>query len=116
MNGRIARLAALAVIAGSAAFLAACVMNRTVGHPDVRLDQWHHLYLGLFLVPVAVLRRSPLLMVVAALLVLDDGWQHVQQISGHWTYESPLHRLFAAYLWPLQPVQWLSARLNALFG
>jgi hypothetical protein len=78
--------------------------------------EWHHFYLGAGLAGWAVLRRRPWLLLVASLIALDDGWQHLKQLAGDADYRSPLHQLFALYLWPHPAVQWVVARLDALFA
>jgi hypothetical protein len=99
------------VILSTTAFLWACWANR-VAHPDVRLAEWHHLYLGILFAGLAVVSRSPALLVVGALVSADDAWQHVRHVTGAVEYVSPLHELFAHYLWPLEPVRWLTALLD----
>jgi hypothetical protein len=102
--------------AASAGFLWACWRNGTIGHPEARLDQWHHFYLALPLAIAGAMRRSPALLMAAALVAADDAWQHVQHTTGAWDYQSPLRRLFAATLWPLEPIRRLAAWLNAALG
>jgi hypothetical protein len=80
------------------------------------LAEWHHFYLGLALAGAAVAWRRPWLFAVATLIMTDDAWQHLRQAAGSPNYASPLHHLFAVYLWPHPPVQWLTARLEAFFG
>lgn len=108
--------ATVVVAASAAAFLWACWRNGVVGHPEVRADRWHHLYLGVALAAWGVARRNPGLLVLAALIAADDACQHVAQVTGAWGYVSPLHRVFAAYLWPLAPVRKLVALLNGVVG
>lgn len=112
----VTRLAAAAIAIASGALLWAASHQGTAGHRLVRLDEWHHLYLGLALAGWAAWRRQPWLLLVAALIAVDDGWQHVRQAMGDWTYASPLHELFGAYLWPLAAVRWIVVQLDALFG
>jgi len=115
--GHAVTVAATIVVAVSAvAFLWACWRNGVVGHPEVRADRWHHLYLGVALAAWGVARRNPAVLAIAALIAMDDAWQHVAQVTGAWGYVSPLHRVFAAYLWPLSPVQKLVALLNGVVG
>jgi hypothetical protein len=121
VNRERARRAVTVVAAGivalsAAAFLWACWRNGSVGHPEVRADRWHHLYLGVALAAWGVARRNPGLLAIAALIAGDDALQHVVQVSGDWGYVSPLHRMFAAYLWPLAPVRRLVALLNGVVG
>jgi hypothetical protein len=111
----VARLAAVAITLATGALVSAASQQGTVGH-RVRLDEWHHLYLGLALAGCAASRRQPWVLLVAALIAVDDGWQHVRQAMGDWTYASPLHEWFGAYLWPLAPVRWIVAHLDAVFG
>ncbi len=108
-------VAAAATAVAVGAFLWAAGHHPAGGHA-VRLDEWHHLYLGLALAGWGAVRRRPWVLVVAALITVDDSWQHVRQVTGDWGYTSPLHHLFAIYLWPRPAVQWLVARLNALVG
>jgi len=97
------------------AFLWACWHNRLVGHPEVRLDQWHHFYLAIMLAALGFWLRKDWLLVVAAIIGMDDAWQHLRQVTGHPDYHSPLFQLFAQMLWPLKPVQWLVGILNEVF-
>lgn len=109
-------LGATVAAAAAAGFLWACWRNGAVGQPDVRLDEWHHLYLGLGIAVAGGVTRRPLLLCLGAAIAADDAWQHLLQVSGAWTYASPLHALFGRYLWPLTVVQRLTAWLNALFA
>lgn len=115
MNTVTSRVAVACIAGATVAFWWACLHN-PAGLPHVRVHQWHHLYLGLALVPWGIAGRRPWLLVLAAILALDDGWQHVRQVTVDSGYASPLHQLFAAYLWPLAPVRWLVVRLDALLA
>lgn len=115
MNGTVSRMSVVCVVGAALAFWWACLHN-AAGLPHVQVHQWHHLYLGLALVPWGIAQRRPWVLVLAALLAVDDGWQHVRQVTGDPTYVSPLHQFFAVYLWPLPPVRWLVMRLDALFA
>ena len=103
-------------LCAGAVFVWACVRGMALGHPEARLDQWHHFYLALPVAVAAIVTRRPWLLLVASLLAADDAWQHLQQVTGDWDYRSPLHLWFAHTLWPLQPVQrvvgWLNAALE----
>ncbi len=103
------------IVVATGALLWAASRDGAGGHV-VRLDEWHHLYLGLALAGWALRRGHPWLLVVAALIAADDGWQHATQALGDWGYVSPLHHLFGVYLWPYAAVRWMVARLDALFG
>jgi hypothetical protein len=96
------------------AFLWACWRNRLIDHPEVRVDRWHHLYLAIALAAGGVLLRKDWLLIVAAVIAVDDAWQHVRHVTGHPDYRSPLWHLFARLLWPLKPVQWLVGILNGV--
>ncbi len=94
-------------------------LTRADGHPsDVRANELHHLYLGLLLIlatlPLGGWRWIATLW-IGALLMADDAYEHLRQAVEP-AFQSPLHQLFAKYLWPLAPVQWLAAQLNRLFG
>ena len=108
--------AAIALFAAAAVFTWACWRGGVVGHPHAQLGQWHHAYLALPLAAAGWWRRSPVLLGLALLMVGDDAWQHVRQVTGAWDYRSPLHQLFAAWLWPLEPVQRAVALLDRLLG
>lgn len=107
---------AVVICTATATFLWACWRNGDIGHPDVRADQWHHLYLGVLFAAIGARKRSVTLLLIAAVLSTDDAWQHIRQVLGDWDYRSPIHRLFAHVLWPLAPVQWLAGWLNRLLG
>jgi hypothetical protein len=78
----------------------------------VRADQWHHLYLGIALAAAGLWLRKDWLLVVAAIITMDDAVQHVRQVTGDPDYHSPLWQLFASFVWPLKPVQWLVGILD----
>src|SRR5260370_13521804 len=118
----------LRVIGISAAGLAVIVfalamwegaLTRADGHPsDVRANELHHLYLGLLLIlatlPLGGWRWIATLW-IGALLMADDAYEHLRQAVEP-AFQSPLHQLFAKYLWPLAPVQWLPAPPNPPLG
>lgn len=104
------------VVLSAAAFLWTCWYSRTAAHPSVRLDEWHHLYLGLLVAGVALVSRRPGLLLIAAVISVDDAWQHLRHVAGAVDYMSPLHHLFARLLWPLEPVQVLTGWLDRLLG
>jgi hypothetical protein len=98
---------------------------RGLNHPGshLRVDAWHHLYLGvvLFLSSYAAGARRPrlglVLRVAGLALAVDDAFQHVvQAVTGDLSFRSPLHVVFA---WMYQKWGWvrgLSQWLDRLFG
>ena len=73
--------------------------------------EWHHLYLGAALVVCGVLLGDWWLWAPGLVLVADDFAQHFLGIG-----ESPIHRLYVRYLWPLAPVQRLNRWLDRLLA
>jgi len=63
---------------------------------------WHHFYMGslLFLFSASSQFYVASFGIFFALLCwLDDGYQHYRQCKDH-SYQSPLHRFYAYYIWP----------------
>jgi hypothetical protein len=100
----------------TAVFVWAMASNVMVGHPEVRLNAWHHFYLGLILAAVGGARRNLWVLGLAAVIAADDAWQHALHVLGDAGYASPLRRLYGAFLWPLAPVRWVTGVLDGLFG
>lgn len=81
----------------------------------------HHAYLGLFLaligfVLVWVLPMLAFVLTVCGLAVFaDDFYQHFLQRKEP-EYQSPLHRIYCKYLWPIKWVQKLTMFFDRLFG
>ncbi|MGH7753031.1 MAG: hypothetical protein ACREN5_09455 [Gemmatimonadales bacterium] len=100
----------------AATFAWAVWYNVGVGHPEVRLNAWHHFYLGVMLGLVGVARRNPWVLGIGAVVTADDAWQHAVHVLGNLTYQSPLHYLFGVWLWPLAPVRWITGVLNAVLS
>ncbi len=103
-------------VAAMATFTWACWRNQAIGHPDVRPDRWHHLYLGLALSAVGAWRRRPKLMALGTIVAGDDAWQHLRHVTGAPQYASPLRAAFTHYLWPIPAIRWLTGCLDALFS
>jgi hypothetical protein len=112
---RVAVVAAVVVACAAATFVWTCLRKGSAGR-GVRADQWHHLYLALVIAAGGAPKRSPILLALAALVAADDAWQHVTQVTADPGHVSPLHQLFATYLWPLAPVRRLVRALDAVFG
>src|SRR5262245_47227132 len=88
----------------------------------LRIDAWHHLYLGVvvFLLSYAAVRRPLLALVlrwIGVVLAWDDALQHlVQAITGDLAFRSPLH---VVYAWTYERWEWVRAVtqwLDGLFG
>lgn len=81
-----------------------------------RIGEFHHAYLGVGLVVLGFCLGTVTGLFVQLLgiaLTVDDLYQHkVQTIDGRFRFQSPLHQLFARYLWPLPAVQWICAFLD----
>lgn len=69
------------------------------------LREFHHAFIGAGLVVLGCWLASPtgiFVQLLGVVLTIDDTYQHVQQtLNDAVDYRSPLHELFAAYLWPL---------------
>ncbi len=110
---------ALVAIGGFGIAMWEAALARADGHPsDVRARELHHCYLGLLLIvatlPLGGWRWIATLWVGAAVMA-DDAYEHLRQVVEP-AFQSPLHRLFARYLWPLAPIRWLAGVGNRLFG
>lgn len=81
-----------------------------------RLGEFHHAYLGAGLVVLGFFLHSVtgvLVQLLGVVFTADDTYQHqVQTLNAKFGYRSPLHQLFAAYLWPLPFVPPLVAFLD----
>ena len=66
-----------------------------------KVHEWHHGYLGLGLVILALVLSSVVVMGIGTVLLLDDAWQHHRQQTVS-EYLSPLHRLYLVLYtrWP----------------
>ena len=81
-----------------------------------RITEFHHAYIGAGLVVLGLLLKSVtgiFIELLGLVLTADDTYQHhVQTVNERFLYKSPLHQLFARYLWPLPFIQWLVAVLD----
>lgn len=75
----------------------------------------HHLYIGLLIAGLGNLIKSPVVIGMSDALAVDDSIQHFIQAAFYPKFQSPLHYLYARYLWPMSWVQQLTAWLNGLF-
>ena len=82
--------------------------------PVVKAGEIHHLYIGLVLVILGNLISSPFVGVVGDVLAVDDSIQHFVQAAFYPKFQSPIHWLYAKYLWPMKWIQNLTAFLNGL--
>ena len=106
-------LALFAFVGGLAA------LHRSLGlRSPFRLGEIHHAYLGAILVLVGLVGLGWVgfaLQAIGFVLTVDDLGQHLAQTFGDEDYQSPLHRLFGRYLWPMRWVQRLTRWLDGLF-
>src|SRR5258705_11633504 len=85
--------------------------------PVVVIKEFHHGYIGDALVLLSFLFGGILLALVGLAFRLDDTYQHVRQAwFNEPLFESPLHKFYAKFLWPLPIVQKLNAWLDSKFG
>lgn len=82
------------------------VVQRAAGmRSPFRLGEFHHAFgaAGLVLLGWALDSvTGHFVQLLGIVMTADDLWQHLQQtLNGYVEYRSPLHRLFARYLWPL---------------
>lgn len=83
----------------------------------VSVREFHHGYLGDALVLISFVFGGTLLALVGVTLRADDTYEHVKQAwLGEPLFESPLHKLYGKYLWPIKIVQKLNAWLDKKFG
>jgi len=75
----------------------------------------HHLYIGLALVVLGTVFHSTFLAIVGDVLAVDDSVQHLIQVVANPKFQSPIHLLYATYLWPIPWVQALNKWVNNLF-
>lgn len=105
-------LGAFALVGGLAA------LHRSLGlRSPFHLGEIHHAYIGALLVLVGLIGGwlGFALQALGFVLTADDLWQHMVQTFGDDDYQSPLHRFYARYLWPLRWVQRLTRGLDRLF-
>jgi len=72
--------------------------------------EWHHGYLGLVLILLGWGFGAWWLWAPGLVLVADDAAQHFLGVDP-----SPIHQLYARYLWPLPFVRRLNRWLDGLF-
>lgn len=89
------------------------IVQRVVGmRSPFKMGELHHAYIGVALVGLGF-RFGIVVQLVGLVLTVDDVYQHqVQTLNGFVDYRSPLHQLFARYLWPLPIVRWLTHQLD----
>ncbi len=105
-------LVLFAIVGGFAA------LHRSLGlSSPFHLGEVHHAYIGALLVLVGLVGGwgGFTLQAVGFVLTIDDLGQHVVQTFGDDDYKSPLHQLYAKYLWPLRWVQRLTRWFDGLF-
>jgi hypothetical protein len=107
-------LLVLFVIVGGLAAL-----HRSLGlSSPFHLREFHHAYLGALLVLVGAVVGGwvgLVLQILGVVLTVDDLVQHMVQTFGDEDYKSPLHQLYATYLWPRRWVQRLTRWLDGFF-
>ena len=97
-------------------FLACAFAEPSVIH----VREGHHGYIGDLLVVVGFMTshiiglEALIFASIGIIFRIDDSWQHLVQLINP-IYQSPLHRLYAEYLWPLPIVQKLTAFWNSLW-
>lgn len=111
----------LAAALGGAAFVFAMLAAWADRHAGFKTSltpfEWHHAYLGATLVLFSAgawwagaRGWSLLTSGLGAVVLCDDGWQHLLQLSDP-SYQSPLHRAYAKVLkwvpWLAGVGQWL---------
>lgn len=110
--GELALLCWFVALGLNAAFQRALVDPRSPFH----VGEFHHAYIGAGLVLLGLLLASVAgiyLQLLGVVLTADDAYQHqVQTLNERYGYRSPLHELFARYLWPLPFMPWLVAQLD----
>jgi hypothetical protein len=100
----------LIVAAGGFVLFIAAMVGPQVD--DLRWKQWHHEYLGVLLLAIALALRSTVLAWVGAACMADDGIQHaVQRATGHHEFSFILHRLYGL-AWRVPLVRRLNAWLD----
>lgn len=109
--GELALLCWFVAIGVDAAFQRAFIDR----HSPFRLGEFHHAFIGAGLVVLAFWIPGVtgiFVQLLGVVFTVDDLWQHkVQTIDGNHRFVSPLHRLFAKYVWPLP---WIPALVRFL--
>ena len=83
----------------------------------VSIREFHHGYLGDFLVVVSFLFGGIWLALVGFALRLDDTYQHFRQVVwSDSSFESPVKKLYGKYLYPIPCVRQLQEWLDKKFG
>lgn len=80
-------------------------MRGVIGQGQLRLDQWHHGYLGLVLLAVALWTENLFVGLIGWTVLSDDVLQHTVQWLFDVNYQSPLKVFFTQWVWkPLHKV------------
>lgn len=75
-------------------------MKGKLGEGELKLNQWHHAYLGIILIIAGCWPlHSELLRLVGLFVFLDDLLQHTIQYLWDNSYQSPLKYIYAQTLW-----------------
>jgi hypothetical protein len=106
----------MALFAIAMLLAAAQGLDRRLGS-HLRLRAWHHAYLGVMLLLVSYLWGGVGLRAIAAVLLVDDGFQHLlQAVTGDLWFRSPLHyfwsKLYDRYEWMRVAASWLDRRFG----
>jgi hypothetical protein len=72
-------------------------MRGKLGEGELRLDQWHHAYLGLML--LIATHWIHWLLIPGWIVFTDDLLQHFIQWRWDVTYQSPLKYLYGKWIW-----------------
>lgn len=93
-------------------------LHRAIGlRSPFHLNEAHHAYVGAVLVLVGLVGGwgGFSMQATGFVLTADDLGQHIVQTFRDEDYQSPLHRLYGKYLWPMRWVQRLTRWLDELF-
>lgn len=69
------------------------------GEGELRLDQWHHAYLGLIILVGGMFLRHEWIRMVGWVILWDDLLQHLIQWLYDNDYHSPLRVLYGKWIW-----------------
>lgn len=74
-------------------------MRGKLGEGELRLNQWHHAYLGLIILVLGALTHHEWIRMVGWVVTWDDLLQHLIQWLYDNEYHSPLHVLYSKWIW-----------------